>query len=101
MIQSLMLSQEADKSSLSRVFVADDCPFNLVALQSLLQQFNLDCDFGTNGNDAYKAVKQRIELGLPLYEIILMDYSMPVCDGPTGCTLIRELFEQEGVPEKD
>ncbi len=53
----LSLNEDADKSTLCRVFIADDCPFNIVALQSLLQQFNLDCDYGTNGLDAFKAVK--------------------------------------------
>lgn len=93
----LSLNEETDKSRLRRVLIADDCPFNIVALQSLLQQFSLDCDYSTNGLDAFKAVKQRIDHGLPIYELILLDYSMPVCDGPSGCTLIRELFEQENI----
>ena len=77
--------------------MVDDCPFNIVAIQTLLQQFDLECDFGTNGQDALDSVKNRLSKGQPMYKLILLDFSMPVVDGPTGSRLIRELFNEKGL----
>ena len=78
--------------SLSRILICDDCPFNIVAVQSLLKQLNYDSDFCSNGKEAIEMVKMRLNQGLPLYELILLDYSMPVCDGPTCSGLIHEML---------
>ena len=89
------------KSQLSTVLMVDDCPFNIVAIQSLLQQFNISCDYGTNGQDAFDSVKNRLTKGQPMYKLILMDFSMPVIDGPTGSRMIRDLLSEAGIAEED
>jgi len=43
----------------------------------------------------------RLVQDLPSYELILMDYSMPECDGPTACQLIRDLYAQKGILRPD
>ena len=35
-------------------------------------------------------VKDRVTQGKPMYQLILMDFSMPVCDGPTATREIRK-----------
>lgn len=41
--------QQKSQQTLRRVLVVDDCPFNIVAVQSLLSQLNVDSDFCCNG----------------------------------------------------
>lgn len=79
------------------MLIVDDCPFNIVAIQSLLQLFNVMCDYATNGQDALDSVKNRLATGKPIYKLILMDFSMPVIDGPTASKLIRDLFTEESM----
>ncbi len=47
-----------------------------------------------NGLQALSYVKARLDQGLPLYKLILMDYSMPEMDGPTATKKIRSLVEK-------
>ena len=77
--------------------IADDCAFNIVALQSLLLQFNIQSDFCVNGLEAIQLVKERHDskLAKPMYKLILMDFSMPECDGPEATKQIREYLTME------
>ena len=45
---------------LNDVLVVDDCPFNIVAVKSLLEQFNIKCDSCVNGLEAVKSVQDRV-----------------------------------------
>ena len=83
------LFQNHEDSNLVKILVVDDCPFNVVAIQALIMQFNLECEFCSNGADAVKLVKDRLAQGKPVYRLILMDFSMPGCDGPTATSKIR------------
>ena len=38
------------------VLIVDDNPFNIVAMQSLLEQFNLQSDYCNDGSEAIKLV---------------------------------------------
>ena len=71
------------------MLVADDCPFNICALQSLLEQFNLKSETACNGIEAVQLLESRIEKGQPVYDLILMDYSMPLCDGLKATESLR------------
>ena len=75
--------------------IADDCPFNIVALQSLLLQFNIKSDYCVNGLEAIQQVKERhkSKLTKPMYKLILMDFSMPKCDGCKATRGIRDFLE--------
>ena len=77
--------------------IADDCSFNIVALQSLLLQFNIKSDFCFNGLEAIQQVKERhkSKLTKPMYKLILMDFSMPECDGPAATKRIRKYLTKK------
>ena len=83
------------------MLVADDCPFNVFAMQSLLVQLNVDADFCSNGEDAIQSVMQRDQSGSPMYKLILLDYSMPVCDGPKATRKIRAFLTKKGYSSQD
>ena len=72
--------------------MVDDSPFNIVALRSLLSLFDLESDCASDGNQAIQLVKNRLSSETPMYKLILLDYSMPECDGPTATVEIRRLL---------
>ena len=74
------------------ILVVDDSPFNIVALRSLLSLFSLESDCASDGNQAIQLVNNRLSSETPMYKLILLDYSMPECDGPTATVEIRRLL---------
>lgn len=60
-------------------------------------QFDEKSDFCNNGMEAIQYVSARINANLPPYRLILMDISMPECDGPTATKSIRNLYQENGV----
>ena len=78
----------------SSILIVDDDSFNIVAIQSLLQQFNLKSDYCNDGKEAIEMVKKRSKSDDPMYKLILMDYSMPDCDGPQATYAIREYLNE-------
>ena len=88
------LNEETTNKSM--VLIVDDNPFNIVAMQSLLEQFNVQSDYCNDGSEAIKIVQDRGNNSiLPMYKLILMDYSMPECDGPTATAKIRNYLSNE------
>ena len=90
--QDYQLNDEDHNSDENLVLIADDCSFNIVAVQSLLLQFNLKSDVCVNGHEAVKLVKNRLKADpqKPMYKLVLMDFSMPKCDGPEATKQIRQ-----------
>ena len=79
------------------VLIVDDNSFNIVAIQSLIEQFNLQSDYCNDGLEAIKLVQARAnDPNQPMYKLILMDYSMPECDGPTATAAIRNYLNEVG-----
>lgn len=70
-----------------RVLIVDDATTNRKILSKLLRREGIQCDEAENGEEAVEMVKQSTEE----YDIILMDYEMPVCDGPSATRQIRQL----------
>ena len=86
------MTEDQPSKDNAKILVVDDCPFNTVALQRLLSQFNFESDHCSNGNDAVKKVMDRRIDGLQDYKLIFMDYSMPRCDGPKAAAMIKEFY---------
>ena len=55
--------QAGEETSDKPVLVVDDCPFNVVAVQALIEQFDYASEYCTNGNSAFEVVKGRLERG--------------------------------------
>ena len=49
-------SKKDASASNIQILIADDCQFNIVAIRSLLEQFDCRCDFVYNGQKAIDAV---------------------------------------------
>ena len=69
----------------ARVLIVDDISTNLKVAQGLLSPYKMLLDFCESGADAIEAVKSNH------YDLILMDYLMPMMNGLETALSIREL----------
>jgi CheY-like chemotaxis protein len=73
-----------------RALVVDDAVTNRKLLARLLERRGHSCDQAKDGQEAVQKVMESLQNGSP-YDTILMDYEMPVMDGPTASKEIRAL----------
>ena len=81
---------EDDNRRYNRVLIVDDVPMNRKMLKRLLIGRFYECFEAENGQQAVDMVKESIDMGID-YDIITMDYQMPVMDGVTATRCIRKL----------
>ena len=79
------------------MLVVDDEPLNIEILCGMLESRGVMSDRALGGNQAVAHFKNRIEQfksdpTVGLYKLVLLDYSMPECDGPTATVEIRRLL---------
>ena len=80
--------------------IVDDNSFNTVAIQSLMMQFQIECNTATDGNQAIHWVKQRFKSQGNAYKLIFLDYNMPECDGIEAGVKIKK-FMNMNLPKKE
>ena len=73
-----------------RVLIVDDVAMNRKMLKRLLVTRFEECDEAEDGQQAVDMVKESLASGVN-YDVITMDYQMPVMDGVTATKLIRKL----------
>ena len=59
----------------------------------MLEQFNIESDTASDGIQAIEIVKQRNKDKRGVYKLILLDYSMPNCNGVQTVKLIRKFMD--------
>jgi len=75
---------------LLHVLVVDDSLTNRKLCQRLLQRNGHTTDGASDGKEAVEMVKESMRNG-KYYDSILLDYEMPVMNGPDACRLIRKM----------
>lgn len=73
-----------------RVLIVDDAALNRKMLSRLLTNRGYLCDEAENGEDAVNMVKKAMGAER-CYDSILMDYEMPVMDGPSSVAMLRSI----------
>jgi CheY-like chemotaxis protein len=71
------------------LLVVDDSPFNRKMLCRLLNTKGYECEQAEDGADAIKMYNIMIERG-DIVDAIMMDFEMPVMNGPTATAKLRE-----------
>jgi len=83
------LNDDNDDMAIGKVLVVDDNEANRIILQHMLAYKNIDATLAANGMEALQ-----ILLKGERFDVILMDYHMPVISGMETIEKIRELFNQ-------
>ncbi|CAB9508843.1 sensor kinase/phosphatase LuxQ [Seminavis robusta] len=73
-----------------KLLVVDDAPINRKLLIKLLKRKGHDCEEACDGKECVDMIVAAMEEGRR-YDTILLDYQMPVMDGPTAASEIRKL----------
>lgn len=73
----------------SKVLIVDDSPFNILAIQQILEKEGFKTEFSTNGQDAINKIRSL------KFDLVLMDCEMPVLDG-WETTKKLKCMEKEG-----
>lgn len=73
-----------------RILVVDDSQVNLALMREMLHRMGHEVDLAENGEVAVE------KAGKTHYDAILMDFSMPVMDGPTAAENIRAMQTAPG-----
>lgn len=76
-----------------KILIVDDNSNNRQILKEMLAIKNISCDEAENGLEAVNKVTEN-----NLYDVILMDYHMPVMDGITAIKNIRTKFNAKQQP---
>ncbi|EGR27776.1 two component system histidine kinase, putative [Ichthyophthirius multifiliis] len=84
----------------SQILIVDDNLFNIFVLKKTLQQYGFNSNSASDGLEALKAVKNRIECKncCPYYKMIIMDIQMPVMDGYESTQKIIGLLKKNEIP---
>ena len=86
----------SDNSALkTRVLVVEDNMYSAYAITSILQQYSLEVDLAINGEQAVKMVKERYTNYKMTYELVIMDYYLPLIDGITAIQKIRKYLTKK------
>ena len=72
-----------------QILVVDDNFYASFAITSVLQQYQLESHYASDGKEAFEMVKRRFEETGKTYSLIIMDIFMPVCNGFEATDMIR------------
>ena len=75
------------------ILVVDDSPLNRKMLAKTLRAAGHTCEEAGNGREGVDMVQRRAVSGATPYDVILMDFVMPVMDGPTATKTMRTAKE--------
>jgi CheY-like chemotaxis protein len=87
-----IMSEKFDITNIKyKILVVDDVLSNRKILARLMTGRGHTCDVAENGVECINKVKSKMELndGKEYYDVILMDYEMPIMDGPTATNILK------------
>ncbi len=88
-VASTWLDEHSERDQFYRILVVDDAPMNRKLLTRLLLKRGHTVDMAEDGLEALEKVVSEKKEGRR-YDTILMDFQMPVMDGPTSAEEIRK-----------
>jgi PAS domain S-box-containing protein len=83
--ESILTTDEQKGLSNLKVLVVEDNPMSLKVFKEFLNSYGINSSVAVNGEEAVKMVSENN------YDIVFMDYQMPVLDGIEATKIIRKL----------
>jgi PAS domain S-box-containing protein len=83
--ESILNADEQSSLSNLKVLVVEDNPMSLKVFKEFLNSYGINSSVAVNGEEAVKMVSENN------YDIVFMDYQMPVLDGIEATKIIRKL----------
>ena len=74
--------------------IVDDNAMNIVAMQALIHSHGQETDKADGGLEGLELVKERFKRRRDTYKLMLIDYSMPTCNGPEATRRIRGFLQE-------
>ena len=71
-----------------------------MVMEIMLEEYGFTTDSANNGAEAVKKIEELLKLSLDenstrsMYTLILLDYSMPLMDGPMVSEIVRKRFKR-------
>ncbi len=87
--EDVQKSEKVELTQQARILVVDDSPDNRRLLGFLLKKNGYPCDYAVNGREAVDFTLKALKEKTP-YAVILMDMQMPILDGYSATTELRE-----------
>jgi CheY-like chemotaxis protein len=84
------IGESSTETNGQTILIVDDSNVNLSLMREMLHRMGHEVDLAENGEVAVAKASERH------YDAILMDFSMPVMDGPTAAEKIREMQTAPG-----
>ncbi|SMC20356.1 PAS domain S-box-containing protein [Andreprevotia lacus DSM 23236] len=91
-----ILSPSSLRDQPLRILIADDNPIAAQVMSETVRSFGWQADRVVDGDEACEAANAALQMGKP-YDIVLMDWRMPVLDGLSAASRINQL-QQGGRP---
>lgn len=82
------------------ILLAEDNVVNTKVALTHLRRFGYEADHAKDGVEVLEACQKRIDDGVPLYDVILMDIQMPRMDGIAATIELKNLLKKQGLPTK-
>ena len=78
-----------------KVLIVDDDPFNLTALEQILNRLKIPCHWAFNGKEAIQKIEtrqfNRCSASCKQYKIMFLDCNMPILDGFETARRLRQM----------
>lgn len=89
-LPELSAAQDGGQAGARKILIVDDSAVNLSLMREMMHRLGYEVDLAENGEIAVARVTETH------YDAILMDFSMPVMDGPTAAEKIRAMQTAPG-----
>ena len=87
--------------SCPKILVVDDDIFNITTLDLMLRNLKLNCEKALNGHKALELIKNRLKNPKNCcqnFNLVLMDYQMPIMDGIEATKEIIDMIDKGELP---